>query len=189
MERDFTVPDVDVAAFRRALGRFPTGVTVVTTVTPAGVPLGLTVSSFNSVSLTPPLIVWSLGLARASLPVFAACEYYAVNVLSQSQQAVSQAFAGQRGDPFAAVSYVRGLGNVPVLEGCCATFEVRNTHRHEGGDHLIFVGSVERARCSASEPLVFHGGDYRALAIRPYPVISPAAASTTAASSEPTVVA
>ncbi len=150
-------------AFRDALGMFATGVTVVTTRAPNGEAIGLTVNSFNSVSLDPPLIVWSLARHLPSLPVFEACEYYAVNVLADDQQALSQLFASRSDEKFAGLEIDDGLYGVPLLRGCCARFECRNTVRHDGGDHLMFISEVVRFDREDRPPLVFQGGAYRRL--------------------------
>lgn len=151
-------------AFRDALGMFATGVAVVTTRAPNGEAIGLTVNSFNSVSLDPPLIVWSLARHLTSLPVFEACEYYAVNVLAEDQQWLSQLFATRSDEKFAGLEIDDGLYGIPLLRGCCARFECRNTLRHPGGDHLMFVSEVVRFDRADLPPLVFQGGQYRRLA-------------------------
>lgn len=152
-------------AFRDALGMFATGIAVVTTRAPNGEAIGLTVNSFNSVSLDPPLIVWSLSRHLASLPVFEACEYYAVNVLAEDQQHLSQLFATRSDDKFAGIDIDDGLYGVPLLKDCCARFECRNTTRHPGGDHLVFISEVVRFdRISERPPLIYHSGAYRRLA-------------------------
>lgn len=150
---------------RRTLGSFATGVTVVTARTPDGEPVGLTVSSFNTVSLDPPLILWSLSLNSPNLEVFRRASHYAVNVLAADQQWLSDRFAARRNDRFADLPQQAGLGGAPLLEGCCAWFECANDTQHPGGDHLIFIGRVERfATGEAQSPLIFHRGAYRQLA-------------------------
>lgn len=146
---------------RSALGRFPTGVVVVTALDSDGLAIGLTVSSFNTVSLEPPLIVWSLQLSSRHLATFDATATYAVNVLSADQEAVSNLFASSLERPFEAVSWAPGLNGVPLLEGCCAWFEVENVQQLDGGDHRLYLGKVKRfATDPAPVPLVFHDGDY-----------------------------
>ncbi len=153
----------DTLALRAALGAFATGVTVITALAPNGHHIGLTVSSFNAVSLEPPLIVWSLSLRSHSLLAFREADRYAVNVLAQGQAELSQRFAMPLEDKFANLDLSYGLGGVPLLPGCCAWFECRNEARYSGGDHLILIGHVERYARSDKEPLIFHGGRYRAL--------------------------
>jgi flavin reductase (DIM6/NTAB) family NADH-FMN oxidoreductase RutF len=154
----------DARPLRDALGAFATGVTVVTALAPSGRFVGLTVSSFNAVSLDPPLIVWSLALSSPNLEAFRTANRYAVNVLALDQAWLSQRFAMPNGDKFGGLELQTGLGGVPLLPGCCAWFECGNDARHAGGDHLVFIGRVERFSAHAKEPLVFHGGRYRRLA-------------------------
>lgn len=151
-------------AFRDALGMFATGIAVVATRSERGEPLGLTVNSFNSVSLDPPLIVWSMSRHLASLAAFENCEYYSVNVLAADQQALSQTFASRSDDKFAGLAFDEGLYGVPLLHGCCARFECRNTSRHAGGDHVVFISEVVRFDREAREPLIYFSGAYRSLA-------------------------
>jgi flavin reductase (DIM6/NTAB) family NADH-FMN oxidoreductase RutF len=153
----------DHRALRDALGAFATGVTVVTARDPEGRPIGLTVNSFNTVSLEPPLVLWSLSLASPNLAAFRQASHFAVNVLAADQQAVSECFARRGADRFAGLAWREGLGAAPLLPGCCAVLECRNELQHEGGDHLIFIGRVERFSRSAAPPLVYHGGRYRSL--------------------------
>lgn len=150
--------------FRNALGMFATGITVVSTRTPAGAPIGLTVNSFNSVSLDPPLVVWSLANELPSRMLFEGCEYYAINVLAEDQIDLSQRFASRLGEKFAGLQFEPGTGGVPLLEGCCARFVCRNTVRHPGGDHVVFISEVVDFDRSASRlPLLYFGGAYRQL--------------------------
>ena len=166
-------PDFDKAHFRGALGRFATGVTIITTrsVGEDGRAhlLGFTANSFNSVSLDPPLVLWSLSLAAGSLPVFLDNSHYAVNVLASDQIGLSRLFGSRSGVQadragaaarFDDVAWREGFCGAPILEGCCAWFECFNRSRYEEGDHVIFVGEVERCDFSTREPLVFQGGDY-----------------------------
>ena len=150
--------------FRNALGMFATGITVVTTRTPAGEPIGLTVNSFNSVSLDPPLIVWSLANDLPGRPLFEGCEYYAINVLAEDQVELSQRFASRQGERFAGLDIEEGQGGVPLLKGCCARFVCRNTTRHAGGDHVVFISEVVSFDREARAPLLYFGGAYRRLA-------------------------
>lgn len=150
--------------FRGALGMFATGIAVVTTRTPAGEPIGLTVNSFNSVSLDPPLVVWSLANELPSRMLFEGCEYYAINVLAEDQIELSQRFASRLGEKFAGLQFESGIGGVPLLEGCCARFVCRNTVRHPGGDHVVFISEVaDFDRAEQRLPLLYFGGAYRQL--------------------------
>lgn len=151
-------------SFRDALGAFATGVTIVTTVDPAGADVGLTANSFNSVSLDPPMVLWSLAKNSSCLPAFVAAPYFAVHVLAHDQDHLSAQFSRRGIDRFAGLKVLRGQGGVPLLEGCSARFECRTEFQYEGGDHVIFVGRVEKFDRSNQTPLVFHGGQY-ALAI------------------------
>lgn len=138
---------------------FATGVTIVTARGPAGAPVGLTASSFNSVSLTPPLVLWSLAHRTSSHEVFAQASHYAIHVLTVEQRALAERFATRGVDRFAGLAWHEGAGGVPVLAGAAAVFECFNRSRHVEGDHTIFIGQVER--CSHAEgasPLLYHGG-------------------------------
>ncbi len=147
--------------FRSTLRCFATGVTVVTALAPDGEPIGLTINSFNSVSLDPPLILWSLSLGSPMLNAFQRASHYSVNVLSVDQQNLSDRFAERRVDHFVDLPQRAGLGGAPLIEGCCAWFECANQTQYPGGDHLIFVGLVERfARGKAESPLLFHDARY-----------------------------
>ena len=152
----FSVPD-----FRAALGMFATGVTIVTARAPNGTPVGLTANSFNSVSLSPPLVLWSLARSAASMPAFEQGSHYTINILSAEQHALAARFASKAVDRFDGVLFHEGAGGAPVLDGAAAVFECFNRSRYEEGDHVIFVGEVER--CSArpgAQPLIFPGGRY-----------------------------
>ncbi|HEX5127492.1 MAG TPA: flavin reductase family protein [Rhodocyclaceae bacterium] len=160
-------PDTDPAdghALRRGLGMFATGITVVTAHTQEGAPIGLTVNSFNAVSLHPPLVVWSLSIRLPIRHALEGCEYYAVNVLAEDQEAISRRFASKESDLFHGIDWQPGLNGAPLLEGCCAHFEVLNASRHPGGDHILFIGQIERFARFDREPLVYFRGKYRQLA-------------------------
>lgn len=151
----------DTTRFRRALAQFATGVTIVTTRDADGHPVGLTANSFNSVSLDPPLVLWSLARAARSLAAFQAHSHYAVCVLAADQVDVARRFASRQADRFAGLPFRIGSGGVPVLEGCVAWFECRNRSRYEEGDHVIFVGQVKRCGSDpARAPLLFHRGAF-----------------------------
>lgn len=150
----------DPAAFRRALGSFATGVTIITTRNAAGEPMGLTVNSFNSVSLNPPLVLWSLAETYKGYDDFKQARHWAVHVLSADQEALSNRFAGKGEDKFAGLELEQGLDGTPLLPGCAARFECQTAFQYEGGDHLIFVGEVKSFEQSPNAPLVFHGGRY-----------------------------
>jgi len=147
--------------FRGALGMFATGVTIVTARAASGELVGLTANSFNSVSLTPPLVLWSLAQSAGSMAAFSAGSHYAINILAADQKALAERFAARGTDRWAGVRFTEGVAGSPLLEGAAATFECFNRSRYEEGDHVIFVGEVERCshRAGAS-PLLFHGGRF-----------------------------
>lgn len=153
----------DAKAFRNALGAFATGVTIVTT-NDGEKDVGLTANSFNSVSLDPPLVLWSLAKTSGSLAAFQKAGYFAVHILAADQQALSNSFAQRGADKFARIPIERGAGDVPLLVDCCARFQCRSTFEYEGGDHVIFVGEVVGFDHAAREPLLFHGGKYASAA-------------------------
>lgn len=150
----------NLGEFRQALGAFTTGVAVVTTRGQDDNDVGLTANSFNSVSLDPPMILWSLCKTALSLPHFKAAKYFAVHILSEDQEAISSQFAKRGVDKFAGVDIERGPGDVPLLKHCAACFICRTAHQYEGGDHIIFVGEVIDFGQWARAPLLFHGGRY-----------------------------
>jgi flavin reductase (DIM6/NTAB) family NADH-FMN oxidoreductase RutF len=140
---------------------FATGVTVVTSRGPDGVPVGLTANSFNSVSLAPPLVLWSLSRRAGTMPAFRAGSHYAINILAADQRALAERFAGKAADRFTGVAWHDGAAGAPVIDGAVAVFECFNRSRYEEGDHVIFVGEVERCSHRAgAQPLLFHGGRY-----------------------------
>ena len=148
------------AAFRNALGRFATGVAVATTRSAAGVKSGITISSFNSVSLDPPLVLWSIARSADSFDEFASAEHFAVNVLTEDQAALSERFAEKNGNKFQDLDCPDGLNGVPVLPEFAACFECSTEHHYEGGDHLIIVGRVHNFEVRDADPLLYFGGGY-----------------------------
>ncbi|MDG6077790.1 flavin reductase [Erythrobacter litoralis] len=150
----------DAKAFRSALGSFVTGVTIVTARSADGKPYGLTANSFNSVSLDPPMVLWSLALSSASLPVFRQAESWAVHILAADQQAMSDRFAAPDIDRFAGLDSQDGAEGAPLIEGCAARFGCKAQFEYEGGDHAIFLGEVIDFHRSDMEPLIYHGGRY-----------------------------
>lgn len=149
---------------RLALGRFATGVTIITTTDPvAQKPLGLTVSSFNSVSLDPPLVLWSLRLASQNLEVFKQCSHYNIHVLANDQIDLAMQFStAKTPDRFAGIEWTYNETGVPILSPnyCSAIFECANEQQHIAGDHQIMVGYVERCQHTNKLPLVFHAGTF-----------------------------
>jgi hypothetical protein len=161
LSRQALAPSFTTPEFRSALGMFATGVTIVTARAANGKMVGLTANSFNSVSLSPPLVLWSLSHAAASMAVFREGSHYCINVLAADQKELAQRFAAKDVDRFAGVSFVEGAHGAPLLVGAAATFECFNRSRHDEGDHAIFVGEVEHCthRAGAS-PLLYHGGKF-----------------------------
>jgi len=151
---------IDGGEFRRALGCFATGVTVVTTVALDGSNIGLTVNSFNSLSLEPPLVLWSLGAGSPLMKDFEHASHFAVNMLSEDQVEISQRFALRAVDKFSDLKLRAGLGGVPLLPDCVAWLECRSRSLHRHGDHVLFIGEVERLATSDKRPLVYLLGHY-----------------------------
>ncbi len=164
-----TVPErvapapLDNRQLRTALGRFTTGVTIVTCLDEAGARVGLTVNSFNSLSLEPALVLWSLRRESPSAAAFGAARHFAVNVLAELQVGVSRRFAARRADRFAEGDWQDGLQGVPVLAGAAAVFECETVSTQEAGDHLLFIGRVLACRESPVAPLLFQAGHYRTI--------------------------
>jgi flavin reductase (DIM6/NTAB) family NADH-FMN oxidoreductase RutF len=146
---------------RTALGQFATGVTVVTTCGADGRPIGVTVNSFASLSLSPPLVLWSLSKLAPSLPDFCSARYFAINVLAHDQHHLSRQFSTPQANRFNGLQCAKGIGGVPLLPGVIAQFECQNLRQYDGGDHTIFCGAIERYQRYDKEPLVFHSGRYR----------------------------
>lgn len=157
------VPVIDPAEFRRALGQFPTGVTIITCKSAAGEYIGVTASSFSSVSLDPPLVLWSIAKSAWSLDKFSQSKHFAIHVLGAHQRELSVQFARQGADKFDGISLQEGLGGAPLLSDYCARFQCEMLHQYEGGDHLILVGRVLEFRSKPQAPLVFHCGRYAQL--------------------------
>ena len=154
-------PSFSADDFRAALAMFATGVTIVTARTAGGEPIGLTANSFNSVSIDPPLVLWSLSRQAGSMPAFARGSHYAINILAADQRALAERFASKDVQRFEGVSFRTGASGVPLLDGAAAVFECFNRSRYEEGDHVIFVGEVEACvRGAVAQPLIFHGGRY-----------------------------
>jgi flavin reductase (DIM6/NTAB) family NADH-FMN oxidoreductase RutF len=155
---------IDQREFRNAMGHFATGVTVVTTTTPEG-PLGMTVNSFASVSLVPPLVLWSPARESDRFAAFEAASHFAIHVLPRDGRALAERFADS-GTDFAGLAFAPGHGGVPLLDDFCARIECRHAAKYDGGDHLIVVGEVLRMVERDLPPLIFHRGDYCGLGPR-----------------------
>ena len=150
------------AALRKALGSFATGVTIVTA-QGQDRDVGVTANSFSSVSLEPPMVLWSLNKTSASLAAFTQSGAFAVHVLAKHQQALSDRFASRTGNRFDGLAIERGYGGAPLLDDCAARFQCRLAFRYDGGDHEILVGEIVEFQHTEHAPLVFHGGRYGAI--------------------------
>jgi 3-hydroxy-9,10-secoandrosta-1,3,5(10)-triene-9,17-dione monooxygenase reductase component len=166
----------DPTRFRQALGAFTTGVTIVTTLDARGSDVGVTANSFNSVSLTPPMVLWSLARSSSTIEAFLAARSFAVHVLADDQHALATRFAQKGAERFAGLTPRRGLDGIALLDECAARFECRTAFQYEGGDHVIFVGEVHAFEHNEHEPLVFKRGRF-ALQARSKPSRASAAAS------------
>jgi 3-hydroxy-9,10-secoandrosta-1,3,5(10)-triene-9,17-dione monooxygenase reductase component len=162
-----TQASFDPQAFRAALGTFTTGVTIITTRAADGSPVGITANSFNSVSLDPPLVLWSLAKTAKSLAVFEEGLHWNVHVLSAEQESLSGRFASPGADKFASLNLDLGISPAPLLPQCTARFQCRTAFRYDGGDHVIFVGEVLAYDRSELPPLVYQAGQYAIAARKP----------------------
>jgi len=162
-------PDFETPHFKSVLSRFATGIAVITALAGEDAKgdatsnpfVGITISSFNSVSLSPPLVLWSLGQRSSNLQLLRESTHYVVNILAADQLDVCQRFASGKGDRFAQTDYSLGKAGLPILKGALAWFECHNRNRHEEGDHVIFVGEVERCGFSENKPpLVYHTSQF-----------------------------
>jgi flavin reductase (DIM6/NTAB) family NADH-FMN oxidoreductase RutF len=154
-------PSFDSQQFRAALGMFATGVTIVTARDASGLPIGITANSFNSVSLAPPLVLWSLARAAGSMPHFSRGSHYAIHILAADQRELAERVSRRASDRFAGVSFREGTAGAPIIDGAAAVFECFNRSRYAEGDHVIFVGEVEHCEWrDGAQPLIFHGGRY-----------------------------
>lgn len=151
---------IEPRAFRRALGNFATGVTIVTAIDPDGTKVGVTANSFSSLSMDPPLILWSSKKDARSSPIFEAATNFAVNILASDQLEMSNQFARQQEDKFAGVEWEEGISGVPVFPNCAGRFQCETYDKIDGGDHWIFVGRVIAFDDFGRTPLCFHQGSY-----------------------------
>lgn len=151
---------IDRRELRRTLGAFTTGVTVITTVDASGKAFGVTANSFNSVSLDPPLILWSQSLTSSSYPAFRDADHFVVNILADHQVHVSNQFAKSGDEKFRDIAVIAGAGGVPIIDGSAAWLECEKVAAYPGGDHVVYIGRVERMERSARRPLAFGDGRY-----------------------------
>jgi len=154
---------IDRDLFRAVLGRFASGITVVTAQDASGQPHGMTVSAFSSLSLDPPLVLVCVSTDATMAPVIEAATTFAVNVLADSQEAMSRRFAGKMNDRFAGVGYAKGEHGDALLDDALATIQCRIVARHPAGDHVIVVGQVEQASAHDGRPLLYYRGGYAQL--------------------------
>jgi flavin reductase (DIM6/NTAB) family NADH-FMN oxidoreductase RutF len=147
--------------FRRALGTFATGLAIITTTDSQGKPVGLTANSFNSVSLSPPLVLWSLAKTASSMKAFMQSTHYAIHILTSEQKHLAERFASKELDRFEQTLVAQNAHGIPILTDALAVFECINRSQHEEGDHVIFVGEVKNCQYNEGrQPLVYHGGRY-----------------------------
>lgn len=162
-------PAPESATLRKAMRRFATGVTVVTTRGACGKLEGLTVNSFSTVSLEPPLVLWSLARRAGSFATFVDATHFAVNVLGADQLHLCHHFSARRADKFAGILHRPGIGGCPLLDDTIARFECRRETHFDGGDHVIYIGRVLRTSHGEGDPLIFAGGGYHRPAALPAP--------------------
>ena len=154
----------EMKKFRQCLGKFTTGVTIVTCTASDGERCGITANSFSSVSLEPPLILWNIAKVSRSMQAYLDATHFAVNILSAGQQALSNRFARSEANLFDGVEHLVSADGVPLIPDTLACLECRTAQIHDCGDHYIIIGEVERFHASEAEPLVFSNGSYAALA-------------------------
>jgi flavin reductase (DIM6/NTAB) family NADH-FMN oxidoreductase RutF len=146
---------------RRSLGRFATGVTVVTCCAPDGRPCGITANSFSSVSLDPPLVLWNIAKVSNSLDAYLSAEHFAIHVLRADQQYMAEHFARTDHTRYNGIEHTISAQGVPILPDVLARFDCRTREIHDGGDHHIIIGEVQAHSARDGEPLLFFGGEYR----------------------------
>lgn len=160
-----TPPVIDSKMLRQTLSCFPTGVAIATTVSREGVPIGVTISSFNSVSMDPPLVLWSLASNAGSRDEYLAHKGFAINILASDQVGICRLFAGPERDRFQSLDWAEGLYGLPVIAGCAAILECSTYAVHDGGDHDIMVGKVENHSSTDHTPLLFAKGKLGAMVL------------------------
>ena len=157
--------DFDSIQLRNALGSYATGVTIITTIDQQSSPVAMTANSFSSVSLDPPLILWSIDRNSRSFDIFSTAEFFAVHILSQPQAHLSTLFAKKIEDKFDQVQWHRGLNDIPIINEHLSCFQCHTKYTYDGGDHIIIVGEVLKFddHSASQEPLIFYHGRYRNL--------------------------
>ncbi|MEG0052998.1 MAG: flavin reductase [Comamonas sp.] len=179
-----TAATFDPKDFRRALGMFGTGVTIVTTRAENGEPVGITANSFNSVSLEPPMVLWSLAKNARSLPVFQSAQTWNVHILSNEQEALSNRFARAGEDKFSGLPLDSKQEHAPLLQDCSARFQCKTAFQYDGGDHIIFVGEVTNYDANPTPPLLYVTGGYALASPKSQAIATEPAADTNTAYSE-----
>lgn len=169
MLEELATAELDPRELRSALGAFATGVTIICARSADGSPVGVTANSFSSVSLDPPLVLWSLGRRSLSQPVFESADFFSVHVLAAEQSALADRFAQRGVDKFAGLDWRPGLGGAPLLSGAAARFECRRHAAYDGGDHRIYLGRVLRFESEPRPTLAFLRGAYARCAANPPP--------------------
>jgi flavin reductase (DIM6/NTAB) family NADH-FMN oxidoreductase RutF len=154
---------IDKNELRRVMGHFATGVTIITTVSKSGQLFGLTANSVTSVSLEPPLLLISVDKKADSYPCFEESKVFTVNILSDSQEALSRKFAVSGGNKFEGVAYHMGANGVPIILGAVSYIECRVYATYDGGDHTLHLGEIQQAETHEGKPLLFYRGGYRGL--------------------------
>lgn len=157
---DLFFEEFDPRALRDAFGQFATGVTVITTIGDEGAPVGMVANSFSSVSMDPPLILWSIGLKTPSLGAFRSHPSFAINIMCQDSKDLVHNFSRPSDTKFADVGWTKGIDGVPILDRAATVLECRTENRYEGGDHEIYLGRVCRFSITDKEPLIFHKGKF-----------------------------
>ena len=155
--------NIDTRLYRRTCGQFVTGITVVTTLDSHGHPHGMTVNSFSSVSLDPPLVLVSIDLKNAILGHFISSSWFAINVLAEHQEDLSRRFSGPSENRFLKVDWHAGPSGTPLLDGVLAHLECSVVQTYEAGDHTVLIGEVRRAACTEGKPLIFFNSKYHNL--------------------------
>jgi len=155
----------DSRSLRRMLGSFATGVTIVTTRSAEGIAVGMTASSFNTVSLDPALVLWSVARSSSCCALFEQAEHWAIHVLTDEQRAISDRFASSAPDRFDGLRVTSGVGDLPLLDHCLGVLQCERYAAYDGGDHVILVGRVLAFQQRDGAPLVFHGGRYARLSV------------------------
>ena len=153
--------EIETRALRDALGQFATGVCVITTTDAADAPVGMTVNSFSSISLDPPLVGWCVGRDSSCFEAFVGARPFNIHILAADQGALSQDFALRGADPFGTVAWTRDARGVPVLTACPARFYCTPREHVDAGDHVLIIAAVNEFEVAEQEPLVFYRGRYR----------------------------